>query len=255
MQLVMQAPDEGEFYELDPMVPKHWQRIGRAVTARLRQLGLWRQRGSVLKGIDPTDEDAILGMGAWGWAYKLPTTPPVVLKVTEDPSEGPITARVMSDRVLHDMEGVVNFQGLWQLPEPAARSARTIYVLLREYLEEEAFLDDEDEELLWAAREAAGAYNAQSGWHEAALIRAADKSRQQMMEYLLELQRNPDAEALIEFMLEFYRRTGAALADIHPGNIGTREDDDTWVVFDLGHTKLEAAPNIDALPNPGAEPL
>jgi len=238
--------DQRLIYELDPVVPQYWERIDDTVTARLAELGhkVKSPFSSALHGVGP---EAEIGAGKWGYVYKLNQTtagPRWALKLTEDPTEGPIAAFIMGNPLLHRMEGCVDFAGVWQLPERSTHG-NIIYVIVREFLESTS-ISHISAHLLSEVRKPAAVYNQGGSWDD------MDAARQRTMELLLELAAYaPRAKAVVDFMVEYYRETGWFLADLHAANLGERQRSNMWVAFDVGHSNIDDAPAIDYLPNPG----
>lgn len=279
-----------------PVVRKHWKRIDKTVTRALDELG--EERGkSALHGVNV--EKDLLGAGMWGVIYPT-NSPRWVVKVTADPTEGPIIAAIMDDPALRNHPAISYYAGLWRLPTKAKRdewhmSGRgkskrrskqyTTFVVLRENIDPTEVLEGEDvPEYQFDIKELLdGDYDERSGEVIVRGLRdAADELNEAILEgdeeeeaelneeldeFLEELSEFEETEWLSNFMWGFRHLLGGVLADVHSGNVGARthnlDDLDLpknvrkthqpgpeWILFDPGHSEVEAQYRIPMLRNP-----
>lgn len=266
---------------LTTVVQRYWDKIDATITRELVQLGETPET-SALAGVDWRLNR--LGTGKWGVVY--PTAcPRWVVKVTLDPTEGPIIQAIMNDPVLRTHPGICYYAGLWKLPETIRRHEGhelknyTPFVVLREDINPKAvlegevpshqvglqtLLDGDDDEGIEGLRDIADRLNvARIDQDKERSVEAAHE----MADYLLELGEYEETEELSDFMQAFYQRLGGALADVHSANIGARQHNlqglnlpkmvqqthvpaISWVLLDPGRSDVQGVHRIPALRNP-----
>lgn len=238
----------------------HWPAIDRAVTRSLGDLG--ECDGVCKSALGSIDiKNSMLGCGYWGCAYPTIYTGWAV-KISVDPIEGPITAAVMDDPVLRNHPGVAYVVDVWRLPEKVrwGRSPwRNVWVILREDItplprSRWTTRTVRATQLLNRIQDVAARlnyYERDSGAH---------KSAEQTWRQLIErARRTSETQLVADFMSVFHARTGGALADIHWGNVGTRQHDlsdispghtrsRSWIIFDVGHSSVDLQAEVSEVP-------
>ncbi len=212
------------------------------------------------------DWDNPLGCGSFGCVF--PTSEQgKVLKISSDPTEGPVVKAVMDTKLDKRSEGLGRWYGVWRIPEAinAAGPRSTGWVILREDVKPFDAMKDlgfATPRWLMALRE----YNAH-----------ARKSIDLKTEYRREHEWEGAQEKIgtlfnyeetyyVAEAIEELNRSGIRLADVHHGNLGFRifptEDQPTtevrWfdnknrpplLIFDLGHSSAPPGMTIDDLWN------
>ena len=101
-----------------------------------------RERIEIAVGA-PLDWDHPYGCGAYGCAFPIPSRPELVLKVTTDPQEGPITQAIMETGYDKTMRGLARIENVWRVPHlayddlvtPPELYVNEIYLVLRENID------------------------------------------------------------------------------------------------------------------------
>lgn len=128
---------------MKPVVKKYAEKI-----ARLAQ-----QTVAKVTGVDKPQwsfDTEPLGAGSWGVVWPL-TDKRFILKVTADPTEGPVVATIMSEPALHNHMAIVHYFALRQLPEGVTFRNRDfpLYVIVAERLvhssQASALMDPDDD--------------------------------------------------------------------------------------------------------------
>jgi len=218
-----------------------------------------------------------LGAGSWGVVYPL-VDERFVLKVTSDPTEGPIISTIMAEPDLHDHMAIIHYFALRAIPEMHVfrNKPYKLYVVVAERLKNVGGLikygygqrtaDDVLADRLMKLKNTAGL-----------LVHELRKKRPRAYvvnklrdEYIEKFERIPDSP-LSDFFIQFYERTdGGVLADVHLNNLGQRAvnwseitdgdiplgaSDGYWVISDPGHSSIEGAGDIEELrENPRKNP-
>lgn len=241
---------------LTKVVQRHWDHIDTVITDALSQvedIGL-----PALHGILPTEED-VYGCGSWGCAW--PTNyDRWTLKITADPTEGPINQLVLEDKNLRESPGIAYILGVWELSERVWKGKYPVYVILRENIQplgynywDNSRSQQKAEDMLWKAKLLGEKLNATTGRRE--------RLYHEWDGLMLELENTHEAYMIGTFMTQFYDTFGGALADIHRNNVGKRNhylndlglydhepSDEAWVAFDLGHSAGIKPPSVPLLP-------
>ena len=220
-----------------------------------------------------------LGAGSWGVVY--PTHDQrFIVKVTSDPTEGPIVAKIMSEPQLHNHMGIIHYFALRQVPERTAgvmawgRRGKSypVYVIVAERLKDVGGLSrayvawgsqTQDSRL---ARQLAKVKNAatllvKEKQRKRPVQRFIDEKDELYMEAVGQIDDGP----LADFFFQFRDATGdGVLADVHLNNLGKRAvnweevtngkvplggADWHWVISDPGHSSLNEEQSIEELRN------
>jgi hypothetical protein len=229
-----------------------------------------------------------LGNGSWGVVWPL-ADERFILKVTADPTEGPIIATIMEESSLHNHMAIIHYFALRKLPEAVTFRNKTfpLFVIIAERLQHSSDVKrpnygtpelrafDRFAHALYLLKESAGR-----------LVREQNKKRPNLavvdrlygawMDDLNKLNDGP----MEDFIIQFYDYTrdpnegandapsGGVLADIHFNNVGKRVVDWTdlgielspdrndmyWVISDPGHSSLNEKPAIADIENPRRNP-
>lgn len=254
-------------FGLDDIAINEWDRIDKTVTKELDHLGIGYDCDSALAGLDGDIYEA-LGYGSYGIVW--PTCAPGwVVKVTADPTEGPILSSVMDEPDLAGHPAIAEILGVWRIPGASIEiegEESPVFVVLREEIAP-IEVDDEEAEAINAWESSGPLQELQRVRYHAGRVNAAipdyasmpkrDRDYVSSMlagelnEALAGLAAYRESQALADFMGQFYDIFGVALADIHYGNVGFRPGGRELVAFDLGHSQgLEDYPPIELLPNP-----
>lgn len=216
-----------------------------------------------------------LGAGSWGVVY--PTRDPrFVVKVTADPTEGPIVATIMSEPQLHNHMGIIHYFALRKLPEDVDFRGKTfpVFVIIAERLKDVGALrgwskSREDEHLtrlLVKIKDVAGKLV-----HEKQKKRPSQRLIDMLDEQYLDLVGQIHDGPISDFFFQFRDATDdGVLADVHLNNVGKRAVDWEavtngavplsgadwhWVISDPGHSSVEQHPEIAPLrENPRRRP-
>lgn len=222
-----------------------------------------------------------LGAGSWGVVY--PTVDPrFIVKVTADPTEGPIVSAILAEPVLHNHMGIIHYFALRQLPEMTegamawGRKGRSypVYVIIAERLKDVGALARSS----YISAYATGTRTADQilgnqlfRVKEAATPLVKEKRRKRPRAWMLEKLDDAYMTAvgdirdgpLQDFFFQFRDVTGdGVLADVHLNNVGKRAvdwetvtngavplsgSDWHWVISDPGHSSIEDHPEIEPL--------
>lgn len=264
-------------------VKNAWQAIDHVVTRELRRIG--EPIESALGHLDPRGE--FVGTGAWGAVY-LTTAPRWIVKVTADPTEGPITSAIIGKPSLRAHPGVSYFLKIWRLREPAKFKSRqrTIYVIVRENivpLSFAAFFDDADARRARSILTGNSPFRGVNDGHRATAYqfnqaierndaRTIEELSWQWDQEILELRNIYLSHMMADFMEEFFATFHGALADVHVNNFGLREHAlydlklpksviashepaSYWVLFDPGHSSVATGSKPPLLPRRNPERL
>lgn len=194
--------------------------------------------------------DKVLGCGSFGCVF--PTeNPGQVLKISSDPTEGPVVRAVMDTKLDKQLDGLGRWYGVWKIPEPinASGPRSTGWVILREDIKPFA-----REGWTWPVW---GNYLVEYNRHSRKSIDLktkwkAERQWEDAQEFIGKMY-NFEETYFIAEALEALNRVDIRLADIHAGNLGFRihptEDQPThevyWydkkdrpplLIFDLGHS-------------------
>jgi len=260
-------------------VVRAWPAIDRAVTKELNRIG--EPIESALSHLNP--RGGYLGTGAWGAVYQTMAGRWVV-KVTADPTEGPITSAIMSKPSLRAHPGVAYFLKIWRLAEPAPFHGKryTIYVIVRENIKPISYYAFADDYVARRARKILVGSNTKTDMgHRGTAFEintAIEKGDTRAIETLgwrwdqeiLELRNLYPSHMMADFMGDFFASFKGALADVHTNNFGLREHAlydlklpkdvieshepaSYWVLFDPGHSSVATGSKPPLLPvkNPG----
>jgi hypothetical protein len=249
---IAEAPIDSADSFIPTIARKWWPSIDWAVTATLRQLGEPMPFGvRSLAKIGPED---YIGCGTWGCVYPLDTTDRWVLKLTTDPTEGPIVAHIMKHRHLRTHPGIVYYGALWQLEDSISIRDDDdefvdlpIYIILREFTavwphawpwneEHETQMNefsmaldnvldnayvlldlrDELQELEGKGKRTA---------RYKALVGESAETEEDVLDALDDFQRTTFGSAIASFMRAMYLQHNILLGDVHFQNVGLRVDD------------------------------
>jgi hypothetical protein len=243
-----------------------WPRINATVSHVLELDG-------ALDDVSP-DRD-MFGCGYWGCAY--PTADPMwAVKISADPLEGPIAKAILDRQHLREHSGIAYIFDIWRLKEKVrwGRSGwRDVWVILREAITP-APLDvwgrkpgtAEAADLLWDLKKVGEKFNVAAdaldekgpGYGREDRLNFADR---QWWGLILTAQNTYLTHKIGDFMEEFREEFAAVLADVHGGNVGTRDHDlpgledhirsGAWVAFDLGHSDVDTGAEVPLMENPG----
>lgn len=191
--------------------------------------------------------------GAGGWGIAFPTPDPCrAVKVTVDPTEGPIWKFLMDEGYTDRYHGIAICEGVWRLPIPTRKQDAVLILredirpVRYEYHNRQQWQEDYDYRERYEA--------------QCALLRLQDAARD-LLGHVATKQRedaywvavgnlsaHPPSCAISEFLEEIFREHDIVMADVHAGNIGYRTCDDErrgkyasdleWVIFDPGHSSL-----------------
>lgn len=219
-----------------------------------------------------------LGAGSWGVVY--PTRDPrFIVKVTADPTEGPIVSTIMSEPQLHNHMGIIHYFALRKLPEDVVFRGKTfpVFVIIAERLKDVGGLrgmswnqsreDRHLTNLLIKIKDVAGKLV-----HEKQKKRPSQRAIDALDEQYLDLVGQINDGPLSDFFFQFRDATETGvLADVHLNNLGKRavdwetvtngavplsDSDWHWVISDPGHSSVETHPDIAPLrENPRKPPL
>jgi len=208
-----------------------------------------------------------LGAGSWGVVY--PTRDPrFVVKVTADPTEGPIVSTIMSEPQLHNHMGIIHYFALRQLPEDITFRGKTfpVFVIVAERLKDVGALrgwsvsreDQHLTRLLMKIKDVAGKLV-----HEKQKKRPSQRLIDMLDEQYLDLVGQIHDGPISDFFFQFRDATDdGVLADVHLNNVGKRAVDWEavtngvvplsgadwhWVISDPGHSSVETHPEIAPL--------
>ena len=208
-----------------------------------------------------------LGAGSWGVVY--PTRDPrFIVKVTADPTEGPIVSTIMSEPQLHNHMGIIHYFALRRLPEDVVFLGKTfpVFVIIAERLKDVGGLNSYGP----------GNVNLRLGQQmlrlqktAGVLVKEKNKKRknQRIIDDLddsyMELVGGIVDSVLADFFFQFRDATETGvLADVHLNNLGKRAvdwetvtngavplsgSDWHWVISDPGHSSVETHPDIAPL--------
>ena len=224
-----------------------------------------------------------LGSGSWGTVWPL-ADERFILKITADPTEGPIVQTIMQEPNLHNHMAIVHYFALKKLPEKWTWRNKThdIYVIVAERLQHMNQVPappygTPERAQFYATTQRIHAQKVAAGRlvHELDLkrpqARVVDKLFEEWQSAVSHLNEGPmedfiwqffDATQMNDAPEAFGPATGGILADIHSQNVGKRVVDwtpfglelspsDYWVINDPGHSSLEHKPDIATLvPNP-----
>lgn len=213
-----------------------------------------RRRYKVARASGFRDLEDVLGCGRWGCVYQVPG--PWVVKVTADPTEAPMWARLasMRRRAPHLLEGAARTASIVKLrPELhyGPDEAYEVFAIVRE--EAEPFLENNEISIATAARISKNDY-ANINWALLGYRRAAEAfhaqtaSRAQAIETMRDmtevLELIPGAD-LLAITLRYLAVSAVAPQDVHLNNIGWRKHERLagqpeaplgLIITDPGHT-------------------
>jgi hypothetical protein len=277
--------------DFDQILEENWESIDQRVSKTLVELEELAPGESALDRVNPVTD--MYGCGAWGCAY--PTLAERwAVKVTADPSEGIINSLVLDDVGLRTHPGIAYVLGLWRLPDQVLKRtpdgeeyALDVFVILREDIQPAVLIDGwvgqptSPVNLLHNIRLDAGRLNdiaalltklrstPYSPQNEVMIDEYEDEQRYTREEWatvMVQADDKPHTRLVADFMREFNRDNAAYLADVHAGNVGTREHDlsdfgltshvpsPAWVAFDLGHSSGLPGSVVPLISNPGRVP-
>jgi len=230
---------------------------------------------------------APLGAGSWGVVWPL-ADERFILKLTADPTEGPIIQTIMDEHVLLNHMGIIHYFAVKKIPATFTwkNKPQTVYVVIAERLQHSSQVPTptyDSRELrdynnfvhaLYKLKDTAGKLV-----HELGLKRPSAYKVDQLHEAwtasVRRLQQGPMEDFIWQFFdvtrddkapESFGQATGGILADIHFNNVGKRvvdwtdldielEPSDYWVISDPGHSSLVDKRTIEDLrPNPRLKP-
>lgn len=270
---------------LKPIVKKYEQKIAKLAREVVRDVTAPGPDGPVDEPQWSFDVEP-LGAGSWGVVWPL-ADERFILKVTADPTEGPVVATIMAEPYLHDHMAILHYFALREIPEFAVFRGKPfkVYVIVAERLvhssQASKLLDaDDDEQYDNLHRFTLALQKLQLAAR--ALVHEREKKRPSAWEvdklygeWLDALNRLGDGP-LEDFIIQFYDHTrsesegaddapsGGVLADLHFNNIGKRvvdwtdlgielrpsHDNAYWVINDPGHSSLAEKPEVRVLENP-----
>jgi len=215
-----------------------------------------------------------LGAGSWGVVY--PTRDPrFVVKVTADPTEGPIVSTIMSEPQLHNHTGIIHYFALRRLTDDVDFRGKTfpVFVIIAERLKDvgglrgryafrgappELWQDSNLMNALAKVKRIAGLLV-----HEKQKKRPSQRTLDDLDEQYLDLVGQINDGPLSDFFFQFRDATETGvLADVHLNNLGKRAvdwetvtngavplsgSDWHWVISDPGHSSVETHPDIAPL--------
>ncbi len=227
-----------------------------------------------------------LGAGSWGVVWPL-ADERFILKLTADPTEGPVVQTILKHPHLHNNMGIIHYFALKQVPPKALAEAgldvyrkktQAIYVIVAERLQHSSAVPfgggvhsdvNRFAKRLGDLKLAAGALV-----HELSLKKPRpykiDDLHAAWITALHRLNEGP-IEDFVHTFFDFTRNekaspdvgpaTGGILADIHFNNVGKRVVDwsdcgielspsNYWVISDPGHSSLADKPEVELLENP-----
>ena len=221
------------------------------------------------------DWDAPLGCGSFGCVF--PTSEEgKVLKISSDPTEGPVVKAVMDTKLDKRLDGLGRWYGVWRIPEALQEGRRsTGWVILREDVQP---LDIAKIGFSWHNRwfHSLKLYNRHA--RKSIDLKTPWKKESEWEEARFEIGVLYGSEETyyVAEAIEELNRVDIRLADVHYGNLGFRifetEDQQAsnvyWfdkkerpplLIFDLGHSSAPPGTTVDDLwrdavqLNPGIE--
>jgi len=216
--------------------------------------------------------DKPLGAGSFGVVF--PTSDPEkVLKISSDPTEGPVVKAVMDTKLDRRLDGLGRWYGVWRLPEPINEGNRaTGWVILRE--------DVKPFDMMSVGFPVWFNYLQNYNKHARKSIdlKTAWKKEREWEEAQVEIGHlyNFEETYYVAEAIEQLNRDGIRLADVHAGNLGHRlhateeqpgqtaywydkKERSSLLIFDLGHSSAPAGVTVESLweeavqKNPGIE--
>jgi len=223
-------------------------------------------------GIDALGEPTSLGHGAWGHVY--PTLfKEWVIKVSIDPTEGPVNQTVLETPELRVNPGIAWVEGVWRLAEEF--DGLVPYVILREnirpWTDTQIYANDILSTKLNLTAMAAERLNEAIYLDRQGAARPGYLKKMEMQFFeeiggLEDYKSGRPAADLAAFMDSWYAIVGGALADITSTNVGNRMNDlpvepgheadpVRLVAFDIGHSNVETHVHVPLVANPGRIPV
>jgi hypothetical protein len=188
-----------------------------------------------------------------------------VLKLSTDPTEGPVIAAIMKTGLDAQLDGLTRWYGVWRIPEPVSRRhSRSIgWVIIREEIRPLRTVDNDAEapqNIHWLDllanynRAAYRMLHLKMKEKVAIATLEADEALRRLFDY-------PETYYIAQ-ALEALAREGIILVDVHPGNLGfrirpseTKEIIPVWwsdgvsrpplLIFDPGHSRAPETPIAD----------
>ncbi len=178
--------------------------------------------------------DSPLGCGSFGCVFPLVADPRRVLKLSTDPTEGPVVKAIMETGLDKKMHGLARWDAIWKVPFEIQEGPRsTCWVILREDVmpyRSEAFMEIfRSQDTFWAnARSTLRWQTPLSDYNRQAhlAIHYKKKERKELYrnfaeEHLGEMYNNEETYYLAE-AIEALGRNDIFIADVHLGNVGGR---------------------------------
>jgi len=212
-----------------------------------------------------------LGAGSWGVVFPL-RDERFVVKVTADPTEGPVVASIMAEPALHNHMGIIHYFALRQLPEDVTFRNKTfpVYVVVAERLTDVGglwkrgmFQGSNNTDDVRTGKQVSNVFDAARAYKkEAEKKRPSEHKLDDLVQDYLDKVGRIDDGPLSDFFFQFYDATKGVLADVHLNNLGKRAvdwedltggkvplsgDNNYWVISDPGHSSLEEKPVVEAL--------
>jgi len=190
-----------------------------------------------------------------------------VLKISTDPTEGPVVSAIMKTKLDKRLNGLARWYGVWRIPEPIQKGPRgTGWVIVREEVKPFKYNDfaswDQTHANTWI--DELRRYNKYTRQElQAKTERGKEKNFDEAQQAVGQLYNNHGTYYIAE-AIELLRREGIILADVHQGNLGTRihatEDqplEQAWwedqkerpplLIFDPGHSSAPKDTTVEDL--------
>lgn len=245
-------------------------------TQESRRLGY-----GMMGALDTISSEDFLGCGHWGCVYPLDIDPRFVVKLSLDPTEGPLVAALLEKEWLSRHMGIVTYLAVWQIPEAFVwrNIPRTVYVIVREEatIPGGHVIQHENPQFAraiygkdWFSHKTQIGYlDAASKFQEASIkLREKETSRRernfdvrysQWAEAAHRVGNAPKGYAIEDFILNMYDALGIVITDIHLSNIGYRDHDLSDMDLDAGGASrnyyIITDPGHSIVPDPVEVPL
>lgn len=254
---------------LQALVTKYEDRINKSLRYGLRGV-----ESKVPSTLIQTGKKNELGRGVWGVVYRT-SHPRWVWKITADPDEGKVVSAILNNPSLRNHAGITYYAGIWRMPDKFTfkQSEYDVYIVLREDITPRGV---PPEESLSASERKAESYlrvvqrhsEDLNDWIERHAEEYALISARQVGQICGLMQKVRETSLIGDFMIRFLSKTGGALADVHLGNIGFREqglsgstvpgnvkknhkpNSTQWVILDPGNSSIQVKTPISMLRNP-----
>lgn len=235
-------------------------------------IDLYKDRINAVVGDMVDWERPPLGCGSYGCVFQLWGSNPIrpldrVLKISTDPTEGPVVSAIMKTGLDKRLNGLARWYGVWRIPEPIQKGPRgTGWVIVREEVKpfnySEMFAGSRAGRNAWILE--LQKYNKYSRQSLAAKSeRGRERNWEDAQSAVAGLYNDPGTYFIAE-AVEALAREKIVLADIHHGNLGTRihptdnqELHTVWwddqkerpplLIFDPGHSSAPKDTTVEDL--------